>query len=243
MSTMGRLSCSPVSPPRRLTRPSRIRRGCTTPTWAVMTTTRWTGWRSGRSSACTRKCVPSRSPIGHSSSGRCGSWPARRGFGSSSISARVFPRLATCTRSRAGPGRAAPGARQQQRQRDVLLGRQLGDQLAGLEHEPEPVAAQCAAPVVAERVQALPVEPGLALAGDQDAGQAVQQRGLAGAARPHDRDDLAAPDGERRAAQRRRAAERQRQAARLDDVPGYGVLLDAGHDCTARASWSSRAAV
>ena len=44
-------------------------------------------------------------------------------------------------------------------------------------------------------------------------------------------------------AQRRRAAERQRQAARLDDVPGYGVLLAAGHDRTARASWSSRAAV
>jgi hypothetical protein len=75
--------------------------------------------------------------------------------------------------------RAAAGAGQQQGQRDVLFRGQLGHQLAGLEHEPEPVPAQRAAPVIAQGVQPLPAEPDLALLGDQDARQAVQQRGLA----------------------------------------------------------------
>ena len=48
-----------------------------------------------------------------------------------------------------------------------------------LENEPEPVPAKFAAPVVAEGVKALPGEPDLSLLGGQDAGQAVQQRGLA----------------------------------------------------------------
>ena len=48
MSATGRMRWSPVSPPRRLTRASRTRRGCTTPTWAAMTTTRSTGRRSGQ---------------------------------------------------------------------------------------------------------------------------------------------------------------------------------------------------
>src|ERR1700747_3405976 len=62
--------------------------------------------------------------------------------------------------------RAAAGAGQQQRQGDVLFGGQLGDQLTGLEHEPEPVPAQRAAPVVAQGVQPLAAEPDLALLGD-----------------------------------------------------------------------------
>ena len=44
----------------------------------------------------------------------------------------------------------------EQGQGDVLFRGQLGDQLAGLEHEPEPVPAQRAAPVVAQGVQPLP---------------------------------------------------------------------------------------
>jgi hypothetical protein len=132
--------------------------------------------------------------------------------------------------------RAAPGAGQQQRKGHVLFGGELGDELAGLEHEPEPVPAQRAAPVVAQGVQPLPAKLHLAFVWDQDARQAVQQGGLAGAAGPHDRDDLALPDPERRAAQRRRAAEREDQVACFDDVP-------AGHCNTARASRSSRAAV
>ena len=70
-------------------------------------------------------------------------------------------------------------AAQQQRQRDVLLGGQLGDELAELEDEPEPVAAQGAAPVLAQGVDPPPGEPDLAGVGHQDAGQAVQQRRLA----------------------------------------------------------------
>src|SRR6266568_3306170 len=115
----------------------------------------------------------------------------------------------------AGPRR---GAGQQQGQRDVLFGGQLGDQLTGLEHEPEPVPAQRAAPVIAQRVQPLPAEPDLPLLGNQDARQAVQQGGLARAARPHDRDDLALPDAQRGAAQRRRLAERLHQVSRLDNL-------------------------
>jgi hypothetical protein len=51
----------------------------------------------------------------------------------------------------------------------------LGDKLPGLEDEPEPVPAQRAAPVIAQGVKPLPVVPDLALIGDEDAGQAVQQ--------------------------------------------------------------------
>src|ERR1700756_2378237 len=40
-----------------------------------------------------------------------------------------------------GHRRAAAGAGQQERQGDVLLGGQLGDELTGLKHEPEPLAA------------------------------------------------------------------------------------------------------
>ena len=54
-----------------------------------------------------------------------------------------------------------------------------GHQLTGLEHEPEPVPAQRAAPVVAQGVQPLPAEPDLPPLGYQDARQAVQQGGLA----------------------------------------------------------------
>jgi hypothetical protein len=52
-----------------------------------------------------------------------------------------------------------------------------------------------------------------AVLGDQDARQAVQQRGLARTARPHDRDDHA----QRGASQRRRFPERFHQVLRLDD--------------------------
>ncbi len=130
--------------------------------------------------------------------------------------------------------RGAAGAGQQQGQGDVLLRGQLGHQLTGLEHEPEPVPAQRAALVVAQGVQPLPAEPDLSLVRDQDAGQAVQQGGLARSARTHDRDDLALPDSQQGAAQRRRLPERLHHAPRLDDR---------AHWRTARASRSSRAAV
>ena len=71
--------------------------------------------------------------------------------------------------------RAAAGTGQQQRQRHVLLGGQFGHELTGLEHEPNTVPAQRAAPLVAEGVKPLPFEPDLAAVRDQDARQAVQQ--------------------------------------------------------------------
>jgi hypothetical protein len=156
---------------------------------------------------------------------------------------------------------------------DVLLRRQLRDQLTELEHEPEPGPAQVAAPVLAQGVQPPPVEPDLALIGGQDAGQAVQQRRLAGSARAHDRDDLAPVHADGGAAQGRRRPERLDDAACLDDplrlagrggpvaggrhgglvvggrhgglVAGgrHGGLVVGGHRRTACASVSSRAAV
>jgi hypothetical protein len=143
---------------------------------------------------------------------------------------------------RRGHGGPAPGAGQQQRQRDVFLGGQLGHQLTGLEHEPEPVTAQRAAPVVAERVKPLPGEPDLAGFRHQDAGQAVQQGGLARPARSHDGDDLAPLHRERGVPQGRRRAERLHQAPRRQDGLRRGVAgADGGtgaggHRRTARAS-------
>jgi hypothetical protein len=145
--------------------------------------------------------------------------------------------------SRLGHRRSPPGTGQQQRQRDVLLGGQLGDELTGLEHEPEPVPAQLAAPVISQGVQPLPAEPDLPLVGNQDAGQAVQQRRLARPARPHDREDLTPAHDHAGAAQRRRLAEGLHDIPGLDSHPLAGGRLAAGHRHTARASTSSRAAV
>jgi hypothetical protein len=90
-----------------------------------------------------------------------------------------------------GDRRLARHAAQEQGERDVFLGRQLGHQLTELEHEPEVVAAQLAARGLAERVDPPTVEVDLTGVRHEDAGEAVQQRRLAGAARAHDRHDLA----------------------------------------------------
>jgi len=52
------------------------------------------------------------------------------------------------------------------------------NELTALEHEPEAIPAQFTASLIAAGVQALAVEPDLAIVGDQDAGQAMQQGGL-----------------------------------------------------------------
>ena len=70
------------------------------------------------------------------------------------------------------------GTAEQQRQCDVLRGGQLGDELAELEDEPEPVPAQRAALRLGHGVDPATVEPDLAGIGYQDPGQAVQQRRL-----------------------------------------------------------------
>jgi ABC-type transport system involved in cytochrome c biogenesis ATPase subunit len=130
-------------------------------------------------------------------------------------------------------GRPAPSA-QQQRQGDVLLRGQLGDELTELEDKAELIAAQLAALGLGAGVQALPGKPDLAVFRHQNAAEAMQQRRLAGPARAHDGEDLALLNRECRAAQGRRLAERL----------GHGPCLDDdGHRRTSPASTSSLAAV
>ena len=82
-------------------------------------------------------------------------------------------------------------ATEQQRQGDVLLGGQLGHELAELEDEAEAITPQPGALPLPHGVEALAVEVDLAGVGDEDARQAVEQRRLARAARAHHGDDLA----------------------------------------------------
>jgi hypothetical protein len=109
----------------------------------------------------------------------------------------------------AGPldGLPAGHALQHQRQRHVLLGGQLREELAGLEDEPEPPAAQRAQPVLAEpvdtrqafgragpRLVSLAAQQHLAAVRADDPREGVQQGGLAGAGRPHDGQRVALAD-------------------------------------------------
>ena len=144
------------------------------------------------------------------------------------------------TRRRASAQRRRPAdAVEQQRQGDVLLGGQLGHELAELEHEAEPVAAQRAARGLAERVDPAAVEVHLAGVGHEDPGQAVQQRRLAGPARPHDGEDLAGRRPPGRAAQRR-ASRRTTETCTSAGLDGHASAVIAR---TSSASASSRAAV
>ncbi len=91
---------------------------------------------------------------------------------------------------------------EEQRQRDVLDRAELGHELTELEDEAELLAPELGTRPFGEGVDARPVEPHFALVGAQDARETVQQRRLAGAARPHDRQDFTRGNVEVHAAQR-----------------------------------------
>ena len=76
---------------------------CMTPTSAVRTITPLTGKRSAKCCVSRRKCVTARGPTGRSCSGRCGFWPGRQGYASSSILAPASLRLGASIRSRQRP--------------------------------------------------------------------------------------------------------------------------------------------
>jgi hypothetical protein len=137
------------------------------------------------------------------------------------------------------PGPRPPG--QQQRQGHVLDRRQLGDELAELEHEPEAPPAQLGAGAVAHPVDAVPVEPDLARVGRQDAGQAVQQGRLPRAARAHEGDDLAGGDLDVGAPQGLGGPERAGHPAGGEEGAAAGGRL--AHAVTSALSWSSRDSV
>ena len=143
-------------------------------------------------------------------------------------------------------GRSAAGAPEQERQGDVLLGGQFGNELTELEHEPEPVPAQRGAPGLAHRVDPAAVKPDLPGIGGQDSGQAVQQGRLSRAAGTHHREDL--PGRHRHAGPPQRGClpERQEHVPCLDQAaPRTGLRRNTGdaHDRTCSARAPSRAAV
>ena len=117
---------------------------------------------------------------------------------------------------RAAQGLFAAGAAEQERQRDVLLSGELGDELAELEDEAEAISAQPGALLFAHRVESLAVEGDLTGVRDEDAGQTVEQGRLARAARPHHREDLAALHREAGTTKRWRLPEGKREIARFE---------------------------
>ena len=91
---------------------------------------------------------------------------------------------------------ATPGAGEQQRQRHVLAGRELRDQLAVLEDETELAQAQVGALRIGHFGEVLAREQHPTVVRDQHPRQAVQEGGLAGTGGPHDGDGLPGGDGE-----------------------------------------------
>ena len=82
-------------------------------------------------------------------------------------------------------------AEQRQRQRDVLRDAQVRQHVERLEHEAQPFAAQDGQRVVVERRQVDAAEPHRTGVGAVEAGDQVEQRGLADARLAHDRDVIA----------------------------------------------------
>lgn len=83
--------------------------------------------------------------------------------------------------ARDGQGLLLPLPGQTQRQSRVLLDGEFRKKFAVLEHEAEPFATQRAEFLVVELTKGSPFKANLAPRYRQDSGQAVQQRGFAGA--------------------------------------------------------------
>ena len=92
-------------------------------------------------------------------------------------------------------------ARNPQRQEDVLLGREHREQVEELEDEADVPPAELGQRVVAEVADLRVGDPHVALVRSVEPGEDVHQRGLTGARRPHDCDQLALGDGKRHSAQ------------------------------------------
>ena len=142
----------------------------------------------------------SRLPVGSSANTTCGRvisaraqatrccWPPDSSAGR--CRSRLASPVALITVSHhAGVGRG-PG--QLERQPDVLLGGQRGQQVEGLEDEPDAGPAQPGQRLVAEPGQLAAADADRPRGGRVQAGQAVHERGLAGAGRAHDGVELAA---------------------------------------------------
>ena len=104
------------------------------------------------------------------------------------------------------------------RKLDVLPRRRRAEQVVGLEHEAERIAAQGGEFVRAERAHGASGEQILAASGPVEAAENVHQRRLAGARRSHDADELARGDAQRNVGQGANGATREHaaDAAHLD---------------------------
>ncbi len=126
----------------------------------------------------------------------------------------------------APPGLVRPAAGQRERQDDVLVGRQRGQQVEALEDEADLVAAQLREPLLLEARDLGPVDPDLAAAGLVEAGEDVHEGALAGAGRPHDGREPALRDVDVDAAQGAHGgvalAVGACEVARLDDGAARG---------------------
>ena len=140
-----------------------------------------------------------------------------------------------------------------ERELDVLLGGEQRQQPERLEDEAELVAAQLREVLFGHGVDAFAVEGDFAAGGAVEAGEDVEQRGLAGAGAANEGEHLAGGDGERDIADGPdlvgAAFEAAGDAARLDGCAAHGCCLreDSGRTSTLASpsrsfarSWMSR---
>src|SRR5699024_1445144 len=92
--------------------------------------------------------------------------------------------------------RSDRGAGQLTGQQDVLLGGEHRQQVEGLEHETDALAAQDGQALIVQTGQFRLTQEHLPGGGRVQAGQQVHQRGLARTAGPHDRGELASGEGD-----------------------------------------------
>ena len=147
----------------------------------------------------------SRLPVGSSASNTAGSITTARAIATrcrsppESWSGRWAARCVEPDRVERRPPRApaAPRGRrpgEQHRQLDVAERREARQQVEELEHETDPVPAQQRALLLRERADLAPLEQVAPARRPVEAADDVQQRGLAGAGGPDERDVLAARD-------------------------------------------------
>src|SRR5215467_702030 len=86
----------------------------------------------------------------------------------------------------AEPGPVGRAARDVQREGDVVRRGEGGQQVVGLEHEADAVAAQPGQPALRQRGDLGAADPHLPAVGAVQSRHAVHERGLAGSGRPHD---------------------------------------------------------
>ena len=139
---------------------------------------------------------------------------------------------------------------EEERQRDVLLGRELGKEMVELEHESHARAAHGRARGRRERGPVRAVERHAARVGRVEPGEKVEQRRLSAARRAGDREEIARADGERNAAEDldprlagpeplrealRDEQRRRSQAPRRASTAGWRAAVRAGTVATTNA--------